>query len=95
VNSNETFPAFGVQDLKDNKKYPYDQSKGITPEEIEKFVAGVLDGTVSPSIKSEPIPEKQEGPVYVVVADSYDDVVLDDTKDVLIEYYAPWVLLHE
>jgi len=46
---------------------------------------------MKPSIKSEPIPEKQEGPVTVVVAQSYNDIVLDDTKDVLIEFYAPWV----
>jgi protein disulfide-isomerase A1 len=26
----------------------------------------------------------------VVVANSYKDIVLDDTKDVLIEFYAPW-----
>jgi hypothetical protein len=44
-----------------------------------------------PSIKSEPIPETQEGPVTVVVAHNYKDVVLDDDKDVLIEFYAPWV----
>jgi len=44
-----------------------------------------------PSIKSEPIPEKQDGPVTVVVANNYKDIVLDETKDVLIEFYAPWV----
>lgn len=47
-----------------------------------------------PSIKSEPIPETQEGPVTVVVANNYKDVVLDDNKDVLIEFYAPWVNSH-
>ena len=46
-----------------------------------------------PSVKSEPVPEKQEGPVTVVVATSYNDIVLDDDKDVLIEFYAPWVFL--
>jgi protein disulfide-isomerase A1 len=45
---------------------------------------------VKPSIKSEPVPEKQDGPVTIVVAHNYKEIVLDDTKDVLIEFYAPW-----
>ena len=40
-------------------------------------------------LKSEPIPETQDA-VVVVVGLSYNDVVMDPTKDVLIEYYAPW-----
>ena len=46
---------------------------------------------MKPSIKSQPVPETQEGPVIVVVAHNYDEIVLDDDKDVLIEFYAPWV----
>ena len=53
---------------------------------MDEFVAG----KVEPSIKSEPIPEKQEGPVQIIVAKNYDDIVLDDAKDVLVEFYAPW-----
>ena len=49
-----------------------------------------MDGKIEPSIKSEPIPESQDGPVKVVVAHNYDDIVLDDSKDVLLEFYAPW-----
>ena len=49
---------------------------------------------MKPSIKSEPIPETQEGPVTVVVAHNYEAIVLDDEKDVLIEFYAPWVPLY-
>lgn len=53
---------------------------------MDDFVAGKIEA----SIKSEPIPEKQDGPVTVVVAKNYHDIVLDDTKDVLLEFYAPW-----
>ena len=87
----EVWPAFAIQDIAKNQKFPFDQDTEITAAAIEKFVAGYLDGTVLPSIKSEPIPEKQEGPVVVVVAHNYKDIVLDDKKDVLIEFYAPWV----
>ena len=36
------------------------------------------------------IPESQEGPVTVIVAHNYDDIVMDNNKDVLVEFYAPW-----
>ena len=87
----EQWPAFAIQDVAKNQKFPYDQSKEITAKDVEKFVTSFVDGGVAPSIKSEPVPETQEGPVYVVVAKNYDDIVLDDKKDVLIEFYAPWV----
>jgi protein disulfide-isomerase A1 len=89
--SKENWPAFAIQDIAKNQKFPYDQTKEITAAEIEKFVASYLDGTMLPSIKSEPIPETQEGPVTVIVAHNYKDIVLDDSKDVLLEFYAPWV----
>ncbi|KAG4221103.1 hypothetical protein PC116_g30420, partial [Phytophthora cactorum] len=54
------------------------------------FVDDFSAGKIAPSLKSEPIPEKQEGPVTVVVGKTYEDIVLDDSKDVLIEFYAPW-----
>lgn len=42
------------------------------------------------TLKSEPIPEKQTSPVVVVVGKSFHDIVLDETKDVLVKFYAPW-----
>jgi len=86
----DKWPAFAIQDTVNNKKFPYSQESEITAELIGKFVQDFVDGKVEPSIKSEPIPETQEGPVQIVVAKNYDDIVLDDTKDVLIEFYAPW-----
>lgn len=84
------WPAFAIQETVKNQKFPFDQSKPLTHEEIGKFVQDFVDGKVEPSIKSEPIPEKQDGPVQVVVAHNYKEIVLDDEKDVLLEFYAPW-----
>jgi len=86
----DQFPAFAIQDTVNNKKYPYDQDSEITEKTISKFVEDFVSGAVDPSIKSEDIPEKQEGPVQIVVAKNYDAIVLEDSKDVLIEFYAPW-----
>ncbi len=86
----DKFPAFAIQDTVKNQKFPFDQEKKITKDTIGAFVDDFVAGKIEPSIKSEPIPETQEGPVTVVVAKNYEAIVLDDTKDVLIEFYAPW-----
>lgn len=90
LNLEQQWPAFAIQETVKNQKFPFDQSKEITEENIGAFVQDFVDGKVEPSIKSEPIPEKQDGPVKVVVAHNYDNIVLDDSKDVLVEFYAPW-----
>ncbi|KAF8424964.1 thioredoxin-like domain-containing protein, partial [Tirmania nivea] len=84
------WPAFAIQETHKNVKFPYDQDAEITEKAIAKFVEDYSEGKIEPSIKSEPIPEKQEGPVHVVVAHNYKDLVLDTDKDVLLEFYAPW-----
>ncbi|KAI1802368.1 protein disulfide isomerase [Daldinia bambusicola] len=86
----DKFPAFAIQETVKNQKFPFDQSKEITFETISTFVDDFSAGKIEPSLKSEPIPEKQEGPVTVVVGKTYEEIVLDDSKDVLIEFYAPW-----
>lgn len=51
------------------------------------FVA--VTGKLKPIVKSQPIP-KNKGPVKVVVGKTFDELVMDGKKDVLIEFYAPW-----
>ncbi|KIV90538.1 protein disulfide-isomerase domain [Exophiala mesophila] len=85
----DQFPSFAIQDTVKNEKFPFEGSS-LTADKIGAFVKDFVDGKIAPSIKSEPIPETQEGSVTVVVAHSYKDIVLDDTKDVLLEFYAPW-----
>ncbi|KAL1800367.1 hypothetical protein ACET3X_000709 [Alternaria dauci] len=85
-----TWPAFAIQRTEKNEKFPYDQEAKITEKEIGKFVDDFLAGKVEPSIKSEPIPESNDGPVTVIVAHTYNDIVIDNDKDVLVEFYAPW-----
>jgi len=58
-------------------------------EKIEKFVEQAAAGELKPTLKSEPIPESNDGPVIQIVGDNFDDVVTDD-KDVLVKIYAPW-----
>ncbi|PIO28709.1 hypothetical protein AB205_0087120, partial [Aquarana catesbeiana] len=57
---------------------------------LDRFLQDYFDGKLKRYMKSEPIPENNDGPVKVVVAENFDELVNDDSKDVLIEFYAPW-----
>lgn len=70
------------------EKYPFNGDFNV--DNLEKFANDVLEGKLKPYLKSEPIPTSNDAPVKVVVAEEFDKIVNDDTKDVLIEFYAPW-----
>ncbi len=61
----DKFPSFAIQETVKNEKYPFEGSS-LTEKKIGAFVKDFVDGKIEPSIKSEPIPEKQESPVTVV-----------------------------
>ncbi|ORY00427.1 hypothetical protein K493DRAFT_103679 [Basidiobolus meristosporus CBS 931.73] len=90
LNLKAEWPALAIQDTETYAKYPFDQSKEITTADVGAFVKSFLAGEVEPSIKSEPIPEKNDDAVKVVVADQFEEIVFDQEKDVLVEFYAPW-----
>ncbi|CAI7855152.1 unnamed protein product, partial [Closterium sp. NIES-53] len=56
-----------------------------TTDNIKAFTQSFIDGRLKPFFKSQPIPEENEGPVAVVVGDSFERIVLEDTRDVLLE----------
>jgi protein disulfide-isomerase A1 len=64
--------------------------KDATVEQISSFLDDVIAGKVQKFYKSEEIPETNDEPVKVVVGKSYDSIVKDSSKDVLLMYYAPW-----
>ena len=59
-------------------------------ENFKNFVRSFLEGQAKQYIKSQPIPVTNHGPVKVVVANTFDEIVMDKSKDVFIEFYAPW-----
>lgn len=79
----DNYPAFVVQDLAAQTKFPL--AGTADAKSIREFVAKFAAGEIAPSVKSEPIPETQ-GPVYKLVADGWDELVKDDSKDILAEY---------
>ncbi|XP_077480314.1 protein disulfide-isomerase A4 isoform X1 [Stigmatopora argus] len=57
---------------------------------LRDFVMAFKKGKLKPIIKSQPVPKNNKGPVKVVVGNTFDEIVMDAKKDVLVEFYAPW-----
>ncbi|KAL3865489.1 hypothetical protein ACJMK2_042874 [Sinanodonta woodiana] len=80
-------PVVTARDTRDRK---YVMSDEFSSENLEKFVNDVLEDRIEQYLLSDPIPLSNDEPVKVVVAKSFDEIVNNEEKDVLIEFYAPW-----
>lgn len=81
-------PAIAAMNIEKRQNFPY--TGEMKEEDIIRWVEDVAAGKVAPFMRSEPIPEKNDGPVKIVVGKTYEEIALDKTKDVLLEFYAPW-----
>lgn len=88
----EKWPAFVIQDLEKQLKYPLAQDKELTSEAIAEWSDLFVGGKLEPVLKSEPIPESQDESVYTLVGKNFDTLIFDDDKDAFIEFYAPWLV---
>ncbi|KZT19258.1 protein disulfide isomerase [Neolentinus lepideus HHB14362 ss-1] len=86
----QKWPAFVIQDLAKQLKYPMDQSEEYSSEAVAEWVEKFANGELQPQLKSQPIPETQDEPVFNLVGKQFDEVIFDDSKDVFVEFYASW-----
>jgi len=88
--SGKVVPAIAIENIADGIHYTFDEEVPITADSVGTWISAFLNGKLEPTIKSEEIPENNDGPVKIVVAKTFDEIVFDTTKDVLVEFYAPW-----
>jgi len=70
------------------QKYRFEGSFKVA--NIKQFVADFVNNKLQPYVKTEPVPADNDGPVTVLVGSTFNKIVNDEEKDVLIEFYAPW-----
>jgi len=83
-------PGIVIEDRDNHHNYVFPQDKPITAEDLRKYVRDFVNGTLEPTIRSQPIPEDNSAPLKVLVGKNFEQIVMDPTKDVLVEFYAPW-----
>ncbi|NWI40976.1 PDIA3 isomerase, partial [Picathartes gymnocephalus] len=82
-------PVVAIRTAKGDK-YVMQEEFSRDGKALERFLQDYFDGNLKKYLKSEPVPESNDGPVKVVVAENFDEIVNAQDKDVLIEFYAPW-----
>jgi len=81
-------PVVGARD-QSGKKYALKEKFSV--ETLEQFVKDFKDGKLEAFVKSEEIPaDNDNADVKVAVGKNFDDLVINNEKDTLIEFYAPW-----
>lgn len=84
----DSWPAFVVQNLAEQTKYP--MSGAVSASSVKSFMDRFVKGEIEPSVKSEDIPAQQDGGVYKLVANDWENLFGDDSQDVFAEFFAPW-----
>jgi len=65
------------------------KTQDITVEQLSQFIDDFNNHKLTPFLKSQD-PQPKEGSVYVVVGRDFQEQVIDNDDDVLMEFYAPW-----
>ncbi|CEM10172.1 unnamed protein product [Vitrella brassicaformis CCMP3155] len=70
-------------------KYRYGGT--MTEPLLRQFVFDFQAGSLTPFMKSEPVPDDDGlSPVTTIVGSTFERIVKNPNKDVLVEFYAPW-----
>lgn len=73
------------------KRKQFVMNEPVTAESLTSFMKAYAAGEVPVHMKSEALPEDwNANPVKVLVGSNFNEVALDTTKFVFVEFYAPW-----
>jgi len=84
-------PVIAAKDAA-GQKYKMEEvenAKDFMPK-LKEFLTDLKDGKLEPYLKSEAVPDNSANKVKVAVAKNFDELVMKNEKDVLVEFYAPW-----
>lgn len=71
-------------------RYRMEPVEDFSADELREFVENVQGGNIPRHIRSQPPPKENKGPVISVVGSTFEELVTQSDKDVLLEFYAPW-----
>jgi len=85
-------PTFRLTATTPNDMLKYKpESEELNEENFRAFLEKFKAGELKPHLKSQALPEDWDAqPVKILVGSNFEEIALDATKDVLVEFYAPW-----
>jgi len=91
INEGE-LPGIVIEDRTEQKNYvyPYEQGGLLDKLKFGNWLKSFVGKELQPTTKSQEPPADNTGPVKTIVGKTFDDLVINNDKDVLVEFYAPW-----
>nr|ADZ76592.1 protein disulfide isomerase [Conus imperialis] len=87
----DEIPAVRLIQLAEDMSKFKPESSDLETATIKKFVQDFLDDKLKRHLMSEDVPDDWDAkPVKVLVGKNFKDVVMDGSKAVFVEFYAPW-----
>jgi len=84
-------PTFRIANVQQDFVKYKPETNDFSEENLRGFVEKYLAGSLVPDLKTAELPQDWDAaPVKVLVGSNFADVAMDATKDVLVEFYAPW-----
>lgn len=68
----------------------YEMTGEINEENIKNFIDMWSKGKLKPFVRSEEIPKENDGDLFILVGNNFNEEVLENDKDVLIYFVSPW-----
>ena len=83
------YPGFAI-DFED-AHFVLPSGSAFTSGDFSAFLQDFVDGKLEQTVRSDPVPEEEtKDGLTTVVGSRFDELVLKNSKDVFIEFYAPW-----
>ena len=87
----EEVPALRIIRMEEDMTKFKPEKAGLEEATIRSFVEDFLADKLKQHLLSQDLPEDWDKTgVKVLVSSNFDEVALDKSKDVLVEFYAPW-----
>jgi len=84
-------PSMRIIRLEEDMSKFRPESTELSDSNMRSFIKQYMDGSLKPHLMSQDVPEDwDKEPVKVLVGKNFEEVALDTSKDVLVEFYAPW-----